>query len=88
LRHDTDLPTKRVESEAPQIVPVQRHATGLRVVDDRPVLDGIDFTVRPGETFALVGETGAGKSTIAKLVTRLRRGSARPIRVTARFATG
>ncbi len=38
--------------------------------DDRPVLDGIDFTVQPGETFALVGETGAGKSTIAKLVTR------------------
>ncbi len=38
--------------------------------DDRPILRGLDFTVRPGETFALVGETGAGKSTIAKLITR------------------
>jgi ATP-binding cassette subfamily B protein len=34
------------------------------------VLRGIDFRIEPGETFALVGETGAGKSTVAKLVTR------------------
>jgi ATP-binding cassette subfamily B protein len=37
---------------------------------ERPVLEGVNFTIEPGETFALVGETGAGKSTIAKLVTR------------------
>ncbi|MDQ3304684.1 MAG: ABC transporter ATP-binding protein/permease [Actinomycetota bacterium] len=35
-----------------------------------PVLHDVDLTVHPGETFALVGPTGAGKSTIAKLVTR------------------
>ena len=36
-----------------------------------PVLDGVDFEVTAGETVALVGATGAGKSTVAKLLLRL-----------------
>ncbi len=36
-----------------------------------PVLSNINFTVKPGETVALVGPTGAGKSTIASLIPRL-----------------
>ena len=32
------------------------------------ILDGVDFAVEPGETVALVGATGAGKSTVAKLL--------------------
>ena len=39
-------------------------------IPDVPVLSNIDLHIRPGETFALVGPTGAGKSTIAKLITR------------------
>jgi ATP-binding cassette subfamily B protein len=35
------------------------------------VLRDLDLHVRAGETLALVGNTGAGKSTIAKLITRL-----------------
>ncbi|MBH30175.1 MAG: ABC transporter ATP-binding protein [Actinobacteria bacterium] len=37
---------------------------------DSEVLHNIDLLIEPGETFALVGATGAGKSTIAKLITR------------------
>jgi ABC-type multidrug transport system fused ATPase/permease subunit len=36
----------------------------------RPVLRKIRFTVRPGEVVALVGPTGAGKSTLASLLLR------------------
>ncbi|QJU52469.1 ABC transporter ATP-binding protein [Herbiconiux sp. KACC 21604] len=35
------------------------------------LLDGVDLTVRPGETMALVGLTGSGKSTLTALTTRL-----------------
>ena len=38
--------------------------------DGQPVLRDVDLTIAAGETFSLVGQTGAGKSTIAKLVTR------------------
>ncbi|MEU1861965.1 ABC transporter ATP-binding protein [Streptomyces gardneri] len=36
-----------------------------------PVLDGIDLHIRPGETLALVGSTGSGKTTLTALVPRL-----------------
>ncbi len=36
-----------------------------------PVLEDVSFRIEPGETLAIVGETGAGKSTIVKLLSRL-----------------
>lgn len=38
--------------------------------EKQEVLKGIDFKVNPGETVAIVGATGAGKSTIISLITR------------------
>lgn len=34
------------------------------------ILDNINFTVKPGETYAIVGPTGAGKTTIVNLISR------------------
>ena len=39
--------------------------------DGHPVLDGLDLHLAPGESLALVGPTGSGKSTIAGLLARL-----------------
>jgi ATP-binding cassette, subfamily B, bacterial len=36
----------------------------------RPVLDGVDLELAPGTTVALIGHTGAGKTTLASLVPR------------------
>ena len=46
--------------------------TGVRFsyVPDRPILPGLDLTVPAGQSVALVGATGAGKTTLAKLIAR------------------
>ncbi len=44
---------------------LQRQVAAVQAVD------GLDFTVRAGETLSLVGESGCGKSTTGRLLTRL-----------------
>ena len=39
--------------------------------DEGPVIADMSFTVSPGETIAIVGETGSGKSSLTKLVNRI-----------------
>jgi len=70
---DTE-PEVRESPDAVELPPIE----GAIVFDDltfgydpaRPVIEDVNLTVAPGETVAFVGPTGAGKSTLAKLVTR------------------
>ena len=53
-----------------------KHFVGKRSVFGRPTsyvqaVDGVSFSVNAGETLALVGESGCGKSTVSRLVLRL-----------------
>jgi ABC-type multidrug transport system fused ATPase/permease subunit len=50
-------------------------------VSDVPVLKDVSFEIEPGKTVALVGPTGAGKSTIAKLMMRFYDVSSGAIRI-------
>jgi ATP-binding cassette subfamily B protein len=58
------------EIEEPVRGAVEFSGVGFEYVTGTPVLDGIDLSAAPGERVAVVGETGAGKTTIAKLLLR------------------
>ncbi|MBD3407066.1 MAG: ATP-binding cassette domain-containing protein [Candidatus Lokiarchaeota archaeon] len=64
-------------ADTPESVPLLDESDGIKFcdvtfsyVEDTPVLKNIDFHIEAGETVALVGHTGAGKTTIAALINR------------------
>jgi ATP-binding cassette, subfamily C, bacterial CydD len=60
---------RTVVPPSPGLVPVELSGVSFAYPSRRGlVLDELDLTVQPGETLALVGESGAGKSTIASLI--------------------
>ncbi len=65
------------ETDAPDAVPLEHIKGHVRLTDvsfgydaDVPVLKNVDLEAKPGQMIALVGPTGAGKTTIANLLTR------------------
>ncbi|HYB18742.1 MAG TPA: ABC transporter ATP-binding protein, partial [Streptosporangiaceae bacterium] len=79
LRRITDLLRLRTSTpQASKPVPAGRLRGGIELRDvdfsysgtDTTAISGVNLTIRPGETVALVGQTGAGKSTLVKLIAR------------------
>ena len=58
-----------------ELVDVHKRYAAIRGTDAPMVLNGIKFTVQPGETIAIVGPSGSGKSTFLNIIGTLDRPS-------------
>jgi ATP-binding cassette subfamily B protein len=73
-----ELLDEKEEKPDPKGAPAFREPTGTVVFDsvsfryepDRPLIEDLDLTVRAGRTVAIVGPTGAGKTTLVNLLMR------------------
>ncbi len=65
-------PVAPVEPRGPRAGLVELRGAGFRYPGaEKPVLQDVSFTARPGTTTAIVGSTGSGKSTLVSLICRL-----------------
>lgn len=71
MDEDLHMPNGGTVTKAEFEGKIEFHDVHFSYDDKQEVLKGISFTVNPGENVAIVGATGAGKSTIISLITRL-----------------
>ena len=69
---EEDLDVRRETAAERRRIPIELRNVGFKYpVSDRYVLRGLNLAVSPGERVAIVGRTGAGKSTMLALLARL-----------------
>lgn len=70
INRETDLDQNEAGYEQQLRGEIEFRDVCFRYEDNEPALENISFKVSPGQTVAIVGQTGAGKTTLAKLVNR------------------
>ncbi|MEN8238661.1 MAG: ABC transporter ATP-binding protein, partial [Actinomycetota bacterium] len=67
-----DEPADDASAETPSVTHgrVAFEDVSFRYVDDQPLIEHVSFHVDPGQTVAIVGPTGAGKTTLVNLIMR------------------
>jgi oligopeptide/dipeptide ABC transporter ATP-binding protein len=81
----SDLPTPIVDVRDLEVHFRSRRA--LRAVQTVKAVDGVSFTIAAGETLGLAGESGSGKSTIARTLVRINRPTAGSVTVAGQDTT-
>ena len=70
-----DAPEQTADAVSPQLIDDPHGAVAFEdvsfsYVPDKPLIENLDLAVRPGQTVAIVGPTGAGKTTLVNLIMR------------------
>ncbi|MGH2582440.1 MAG: ABC transporter ATP-binding protein [Anaerolineales bacterium] len=70
MNRETDLDQNVSGQTAPMKGALEFRNTTFAYDMDEPALSDVSFTIQPGQTVAIVGQTGVGKTSLAKLVNR------------------
>jgi ABC-type multidrug transport system fused ATPase/permease subunit len=71
LETDTTIP-ERLDAKPPDAIrgEVVFDNVGFSYLKDEPILEGVSFSIKPGQFVGIVGPTGGGKSTVVSLIAR------------------
>ena len=78
---DMPVPDEPADPTRPADASVVLEGVRHAYVEGRDVLDGIDLTIAPGERVALIGASGAGKTTLARVVAGIQQPTAGRVRL-------